>query len=68
MNLHIHTLLAAMVLASLTLSLARAEAAAPRPNIIVILADDLGYADLGVQGGQDIPTPNIESIAKTGVR
>ncbi|MGH7945067.1 MAG: sulfatase-like hydrolase/transferase [Opitutaceae bacterium] len=34
----------------------------------MILADDLGYADLGVQGGQDIPTPNIDSIAKTGVR
>jgi arylsulfatase A-like enzyme len=39
-----------------------------RPNVIVILADDLGYSDLGVQGGKDIPTPNIDSIAKNGVR
>ncbi len=39
-----------------------------RPNIIVILADDLGYADLGVHGSKDLPTPYIDSIAKAGVR
>jgi arylsulfatase A-like enzyme len=39
-----------------------------KPNVIIILADDLGNADLGVQGGKDIPTPNIDSIAKSGVR
>src|SRR5262245_66080721 len=39
-----------------------------KPNVIVILADDLGYSDLGVQGGKDIPTPNMDSIAKAGVR
>ena len=42
--------------------------AADKPNIIVILADDLGYADLGCQGCEDIPTPNIDSIAAGGVR
>lgn len=41
---------------------------AKQPNIIVIVADDQGYADLGVQGGKDIPTPNIDSLAKNGVR
>ncbi len=42
---------------------------APRqPNIIVILADDLGYGELGVQGCRDIPTPHIDSIAQAGVR
>ena len=41
---------------------------ARKPNIIVILADDLGYADLGVQGNTDIPTPHIDSIAEEGVR
>ncbi len=41
--------------------------AAP-PNILILLADDLGYADLGVQGCTDIPTPHIDSIAKNGVR
>lgn len=46
-----------------------AGSAAPgRPNIIVIIADDLGYADLGVNGCTDIPTPNIDSIATGGVR
>lgn len=39
-----------------------------KPNIIVIVADDLGYADLGIQGCKDVPTPNIDSIGKGGVR
>ncbi len=46
------------------------EPASPnrKPNIIVILSDDHGYAELGVQGCKDIPTPNIDSIATAGVR
>ena len=39
-----------------------------RPNIVVIVADDLGYGELGCQGHKDIPTPHIDSIAKNGVR
>ena len=42
--------------------------AARRLNIIVLLADDLGYADLGCQGCPDIPTPHIDSIAAAGAR
>lgn len=45
-----------------------AASAQRRPNILVIVADDLGYADIGVNGCQDVPTPNIDSIAKNGVR
>lgn len=45
-----------------------AKAAATLPNILLFLADDLGYADIGVNGCKDIPTPNIDSIAKNGVR
>ena len=45
------------------------EAAQPRrPNIVVIVADDMGYGDIGVHGGKDIPTPAIDSIARNGVR
>ena len=43
-------------------------APAGRPNVVVIVADDLGYMELGVQGCPDVPTPNIDSIARNGVR
>ena len=39
-----------------------------RPNIILIIADDLGYGELGCQGNMQIPTPNIDAIASNGVR
>lgn len=45
-----------------------AAPATARPNILVILADDLGYADLGIQGSKDIPTPHIDSLAHHGMR
>lgn len=47
---------------------AAGRAANPKPNIVIILADDLGYADLGCQGCKDIPTPHTDSIAANGVR
>lgn len=40
---------------------------AERPNIVLILADDMGYSDLGCYGGE-IPTPNIDRLAQRGVR
>ncbi|HET8547003.1 MAG TPA: sulfatase-like hydrolase/transferase, partial [Bryobacteraceae bacterium] len=39
-----------------------------RPNILLIVADDLGYRELGVQGCPDVPTPHTDSIARNGVR
>ncbi len=39
-----------------------------RPNLVILLADDLGYADVGFNGCRDIPTPHIDSIARQGVR
>src|SRR4051794_37773692 len=41
---------------------------AERPNILVIFANDLGYGDIGCQGGRDVPTPNIDALAASGVR
>ncbi len=38
-----------------------------RPNILIILADDLGYSDIGCYGGE-IPTPNLDALAERGVR
>src|SRR5262245_25862955 len=42
--------------------------AAAKPNIIVFLSDDVGYGEYGFQGNREIPTPNIDAIAKNGVR
>ena len=46
-------------------SMAEAKAA---PNVVIFYADDLGWGELGCQGGTDIPTPHIDSIATNGVR
>lgn len=43
-------------------------AAATRPNVLLIIADDLGYGELSCQGNPQVPTPHIDAIAKNGVR
>src|SRR4029450_10460268 len=42
--------------------------AVPPPNVVLILMDDLGYGDLGSYGGPDAKTPNIDRLARQGVR
>lgn len=53
-----------LLLAGLTFAWAHA---APRPNIIVILVDDLGFSDFGCYGSE-IPTPHIDALAQKGLR
>jgi arylsulfatase len=61
-------MLARLVLLSGTLAFDHADAAnAPRPNIVLILADDLGYSDLGCYGSE-ISTPNLDRLASKGMQ
>jgi arylsulfatase A-like enzyme len=55
-----------LLLLALFALLSRAALAESKPNIIYFLIDDLGYADCGFNGGQDIRTPNIDKLAKEG--
>ena len=50
------------------LVMAQPEPASKKPNIIYILADDLGYGELGAYGQQLIETPNIDALAREGLR
>ena len=61
-----------VALAALALCVAPCLAAAPAsprpPNLLVLLADDLGYADLGSYGARDIRTPHLDQLTRDGVR
>jgi len=46
---------------------AKADNSARRPNVLIILADDLGWSDVGYYSGE-IQTPNIDSLARKGLR
>ncbi|HEX7216229.1 MAG TPA: arylsulfatase [Methylomirabilota bacterium] len=59
------TVIVAALLLGVTLPLSAAEP--PRPNIVYIVADDLGWKDVGFHGS-DIKTPNLDELARTGAR
>jgi arylsulfatase A-like enzyme len=55
-------------LAALGIAVALSAAEPARPNIVFIVADDLGYGELGSYGGREIPTPHLDAFAAAGVR
>jgi arylsulfatase A-like enzyme len=59
---------AGLALAACLSGSAVALPAQQRPNFVVIVADDMGYADIGIHGSRDIPTPHIDSLAAGGIR
>lgn len=64
-------LIVSIVLATLPFFAGRAVCSAERldkPNIVFLIADDLGYGELGCYGGREIATPHIDSLAREGVR
>jgi arylsulfatase A-like enzyme len=61
-------LLALALVVWFTPAIGRADDEVRRPNILFILVDDLGYGDLGCYGSRSIRTPNVDKLAKDGVR
>jgi len=59
---------AAGAAAGVALTRGKAYGSSTKPNIIIILADDLGYGDLGCFGAEAIATPNLDKLAADGVR
>jgi arylsulfatase B len=57
-----------LVFAGASRAMAVEPVLARRPNILFIVADDLGYGELGCYGGKEIPTPNLDRLAAEGVR
>ena len=64
---HLLSLLVPLVAAAIAVPTARADGPASRPNIVYILADDLGWGDVGWHGGE-IATPNLDKLANSGAK
>jgi arylsulfatase A-like enzyme len=61
-------LLVALLLVPVAAIRASEIAKPTKPNILLIVADDLGYSDIGVHGGKSVPTPHIDALAAAGIR
>lgn len=68
-RLSLNQIVAYLLLVGLAASMAYPDvSAAQRPNILLILADDLGYETVGCYGGTSYPTPNLDRLAAEGIR
>src|SRR4051812_5643039 len=56
------------VTASICFALSGIAAEGKKPNILFIVGDDMGYEDVGFQNCKEIPTPNLDALAKSGVQ
>src|SRR5204862_8281847 len=67
-----HPILSRWLAVGLVLAIAHAHVlgAEPemRPNVVLILADDLGYSDVGVYGAEEFATPHLDRLAREGIR
>ena len=61
-------LAAAFVLISVAPGTRASAVLQARPNILLIVTDDMGYGDIGLHDSHDIPTPNIDALMKSGTR
>lgn len=65
---HIHRLTHRLCIATLLLGSIVTSRGVPKPNIVLILADDVGCEPIGCYGGESFATPNIDALAKNGMK
>ena len=67
MTSRLSSLFPLLLMAWATVGFGPASAEPARPNVVLIVTDDLGYGDVSYLARQVVPTPNIDRIAKSGV-
>lgn len=67
-KLHIPLTLAFSACVASMTSCAHEQERPTRPNVILLVADDLGYGDLGCYGAKNVETPNVDALAQSGIR
>lgn len=68
MNIWINFIIVFLLLPGISSEKSSEKSIQGKPNFVLIIADDLGYADLGFNGSTQIPTPNIDALAEGGIK